>query len=228
MASVTVARIAGVQADVADALNRTSPASILPKAEQHSLLGQGCVEACDLLTDWLASPGWDGLRPKHDGPIASWIPERENLKKFLDPRLKDTLARADQGRNCVDTSLVDRAYEAVRDTARRYPRMKSQDLFLVARKRVEALQQEVCALATRLKGQAHTAETWRKARKALKKVEEVLLAVVLAIVAAGPQAALGPSEWIHEAVNVVVVHQIAHSAQPNLRVAPPRAGPRPR
>ena len=142
MASVTVARIAGVQADIADALNRTSPASILPEAEQHSLLGQGCAEACELLTDWLASPGWDGMRPKSDGPIANWIPERDNLKKFLDPTLRDTLARADQDRNCIDTSLVDRAHEAVKDTARRYPRMKSRDLFLVARKRVEALEQD--------------------------------------------------------------------------------------
>ena len=172
------------------------------------------------------------MRPKSDGPIASWIPERDNLKMFLDPTLRDTLARADQDRNCIDTSLVDRAHEAVKDTARRYPRMKSRDLFLVARKRVEALEQEVCALAAHLKSQAHKAETpaatQSSARKALKKVKDVLPAMLLAILAAGPQAALGPSEWIHEAVNVVVVHQIAHSAQPNLRVAPPRAGPRPR
>jgi hypothetical protein len=233
MAGVTADRIAGVQADIADALNRTSKGSMLTDQEQDRLLGQACVEACDLLTDWLDSPGWDGMRPKGDSAIGNWIPEREDLKKFLGLTLKDSLDRvgqldrAGQYGKSVDGSLVDQAYAAVRNTTRRYPRMKPCDLFLTASQRVMVLKQEVCELAGHLTSRARKADARRrKARAVLTRVTDVLLAVVLAMAAAGPQSIAGPSEWIHEAVKVVMIHQIAHSAQPSLRVAPPRAGPR--
>jgi hypothetical protein len=33
-------------------------------------------------------------------------------------------------------------------------------------------------------------------------------------------------EWGHEAVKVLVVHHIAETAQPEVKLAPPRLGPR--
>ncbi len=64
MATVTVERIAALQAGIAAALNQTSEHSTLPEKEQAGILAQRCAEACDLLGDWSAGRWWD--RPRRE------------------------------------------------------------------------------------------------------------------------------------------------------------------
>ena len=88
---ISAGTIETVQRHIYDALAQTSERSTLPGAEQDRLLAQACAEACDVLTNWLASPEWAALCPSGRGPIADAIPEWERVKPFLDP-LKQTLA----------------------------------------------------------------------------------------------------------------------------------------
>ena len=230
MASVTAERIAAVQADISDAVTRTSEHSTLTDQEQDRLLAQCCTEACDLLKDWLDDPWWDRARPSSDGSIGEFVPAQKEFAEFLGPMLKDSLAQAGKRGVNVPDSLVDEAREKVAATARRFPRMRRQQLFQEARTRVTSLQREVCELAGQMGGSLHTAARRRKARHVLGKVSEVLLAVVLAMAGAGPHAAVqNATEWgqatVH-AVEVITVHYLADRAQPNLRVAPSHTGPR--
>jgi hypothetical protein len=224
--SVTIDRIAVVQAHITEAVTRTSASSTLSEQEQNKLLAQSCAEACDLLKDWLADAWWDRSRPSSDTPIKEVVPTQKELASFLGPMLKASLARARQGGVDVPDSLVDEAREKVAATARRFPRMGRQQLFRQAADRVRILQEEVCGLAS----QIGAATAWRrKARKILGKVSGLLLAVTLAMTSAGPHAvAQNTAEWGHAAVRaaeVITVHYIADRAEPNLRVAPSYSGP---
>lgn len=238
MASVTVERIAAVHAHVVEAVTRTTASSTLPEAEQDRLLAQGCAEACDLLQDWMRDPFWERSRPAHNSPLKQYVPTRQEFAEFLGPMLKDAMVRACQGRMSVDESLVDQARDKLAATARRFPRMGRQQLFDEARKRAEALQQEVCGLAGQLADAARPAAdparraTWRRlARKVLRKVPGALLAVVMAMAGAGPHAvvqnAAAWGEAAAQAAQVVTVHYLADQAEPGVHVAPPRAGLRP-
>jgi hypothetical protein len=233
MANVTVERIAAVHAHVAEAVTRTTPGSTLPEADQDRLLAQGCAEACDLLKDWLLDPWWQEAGGARDTVVKEHVPTQKEFAKFLGPMLTDVLTRA--GMN-VDRSLVDGTREKVAATARRYPRMRHQQLFELAKDRVDALQQTVCKLAAQAAEAARPAAdparraAWKRlAHKALSKVPDVLLAAVLAMAFAGPHAVAGSTaawgEAAAHAAQVVSVHYLADRAQPGVRVAPPRAGP---
>jgi hypothetical protein len=227
--SVTIDRIAVVQAHITEAVTRTSARSTLSEQEQNKLLAQSCAEACDLLKDWLADAWWDRSRPSSDTPIREVVPTQKELASFLGPMLKASLARARQGGVDVPDALVDEAREKVAATARRFPRMGRQQLFRQAADRVRTLQEEVCGLASQIGAATRSAAWRRKARKALGKVSGLLLAVTLAMTSAGPHAvAQNTAEWGHAAVRaaeVITVHYIADRAEPNLRVAPSYSGP---
>lgn len=233
MTSVTVDRIAVVQAHITEAVTRTSASSTLSQQEQNKLLAQSCAEACDLLKDWLADAWWDRSRPSSDTPIKDVVPTQKELASFLGPMLKTSLARARQGGVDIPDSLVDEAREKVAATARRFPRMGRQQLFRQAADRVKTLQEEVCGLASQIGTATHSAAeggAWRrKSRKALGKVSGLLLAVTLAMAGAGPHAvAENTAEWGHaavRAVEVITVHYIADRAEPSVRVAPSYSGP---
>jgi hypothetical protein len=227
--SVTIDRIAVVQAHITETVTRTSASSTLSKQEQNKLLAQSCAEACDLLKDWLADAWWDRSRPSSDTPIKDVVPTQKELASFLGPMFKASLARAGQGGVHIPDSLVDEAREKVAATARRFPRMGRQQLFRQAADRVGILQKEVCVLASQTRSAEEAAAWRRKSRKALGKVSELLLAITLAMAGAGPHAAAqNAAEWSHAAVRaaeVITVHYIADRAEPNLRVAPSYSGP---
>jgi hypothetical protein len=235
--SVNAERIAAVQAHIVEAVTRTSASSTLAGPEQDRLLAQSCAEACDLLKDWLADPWWDRTRPLADGLVRESVTSQREFAEFLGPMLKASLARAGQGGVSIPESLVDEAREKLAATARRFPRMRRQQLFEEARIRVSSLQQEVCGLAVQIASTirqpaapAPDAAWRRNARKALGKVSGVLLAVALAMAGASPDTvARNAAAWGHaavQAVEVITVHYLADSAQPSVHVAPARAGPR--
>ena len=238
MGSVTIERVARIQAEILDATLRTSGTSPLSLPEQNRLLAVSCAEACDLLGDWLAS-GWFGrLKPADDGLLADAVPTAEQFAQFLGPSFGDALARTAQAGIEIDPACLQDARAKVAGLARRHRRMKRQDLFRAAGDRVGTLRDEVCGAAAELKKIAgdgsdpgSAGSFWRqKAQRALKKVVALLPTVALTV--AGAMLATGPhemahsvSEWAHDAATVVVVHHIADLAQPTVRIAPPRSGP---
>jgi hypothetical protein len=230
---ITIDRIARVQTDVVDAMTKTSASSTLSEQQQNELLAQGCAEACELLKDWLADSWWD--RRVADVPLKEYVPTQKEFEKFLGPELKASLTRASQcgisiPESRVD-SLVNEARQKVADTVRRFPRMRSPQLFSQAEERVRLLQKEVCRLASQIGSTAHPppGPAWRrKARKALGKVPGVLLAIALAMASAGPHAVFqNAAEWGQAAVRsveVITVHYLADRAEPSVDVAPSRPG----
>ena len=238
MGSVTIDRVAMVQADILSATVRTSGNSTLPVPEQNRLLAQGCAEACDLLQDWLTSGWFGGLRATDDGLLADSLPTAEQFTQFLGPVFGDALVCAAQAGIEIDVSCLHEARTKVAGLARRYRRMKRTDLFRAAAERVGALRDEVCRAAAQLKKIAAdggdpgpAGAVWRqKAQRALRKVAAFLPAMALTV--AGAMLGVGPhemthsvSEWAHEAATIVVVEHIADLAQPTVRVTPPRSGP---
>lgn len=237
MTGVTAERVAAVRAHIVDAVSRTSADSTLPELEQDKLLAQSCVEACDLLKDWLEDPWWDTVRPSRDGLVSEFVPAQEEFAKFLGPMLKASIMRAGKYGMSVPESLVDEARAKVAATVRRFPRMRRQQLFEEARIRVASLQREVCELSGQMSSRIHSAAAEapdsprrQTVRKALGKVSGVLLAVALAMSGASPHtAAQNAAEWGNaaiQAVEVITVHYLADRAQPSIRVAPPRSGPK--
>jgi hypothetical protein len=231
MATVTVERIAALQASIAATINQTSDHSTLPELDQVRLLAQSCAETCDLLGDWLDSREWAGACPKDDRPVEDYVLDQKEFERVLGPMLKDAMARASRHGLKVPPEFVDEARAAVAAAARRRP-MKSKKLFRDATDSVSKLQKEVCALAKDLRTPttANPAKQ-RRARNALTRVRGLLLPLVIPLIfglaGAGPsQAAHNLSEWGHEAVKVIAIQHIADSAQPSLGVEPPRAGPR--
>lgn len=235
---ISAGMIEAVQRHIYDALAQTSERSVLPEKEQDRLLAQACVESCDVLGRWLDGPEWEDLRPVGRAPVADAIPEWERVRPFLDP-LKETLAAIARrqkdlpgAREIGDpAAYVDGVLKAARETARRHRRYDRQQLFDEATSRVKDLRAEVCALAGDLahdlESKEKRAERRKKTRWALAKIGGLLLTLSLAMAGAGPQTmAQNIPEWGHDAVKVLIVHHVAQTAQPEVKVAPPRLGPR--
>jgi hypothetical protein len=225
---VTIDRVAAVHAHISEAVVRSTASSTLSPREQEKLLAQSCAEACDLLGDWLNDdPWWLGQRPS-DGTIADAVPDQQHFVRFLGPMFADALSMASSRGLAVPASYLDDARRRVAETARRHAAMTRADLFETARRRVHALRTEVCSLAQDLR----TSSSRRhRALRVLRNVQQLLvsiaLPVVLAMAAAGPhQVSQDISAWAHDAASVLVIHEVAHQAQPNLQIVPPHPGPR--
>jgi hypothetical protein len=230
--------IEAVQRHIYDALAQTSERSILPDEEQDRLLAQVCAEACAVLASWLDSPEWETLRPSGRDPIADAIPEWERVRPFMDP-LRETLAAIMQRQQDLPSAqeigdpaaYINRVLTTAEQTARRFRRYNRQELFETAADRLKRLRDDVCALAGDfaggLKSKEKSAERRKKARRLLAKVPGVLLSLTLAMGGTSPHDMVQHfPEWGHEAVKVLVVHHIAETAQPEVKLAPPRLGPR--
>ena len=230
--------IEAVQRHIYDALAQTSERSILPDEEQDRLLAQACAEACAVLASWLDSSEWETLRPSGRAPIADAIPEWERVRPFLDP-LRETLAAIMQRQHDLPSAreigdpaaYINRVLTAAEQTARRFRRYNRQELFEAAADRLKRLRDDVCALAGDfagdLKSKEKSAERRKKARRLLAMVPGVLLSLTLAMGGTSPHDMVQHfPEWGHEAVKVLVVHHIAETAQPEVKLAPPRLGPR--
>jgi hypothetical protein len=228
MSRLTMQRIAAVQADVATALARSSAGSTLSAAEQDRLLAQACIESCELLRDWLDDPWWSAARHGGKRPAREFVPAQDEFANFLGTDLKAYLNHAREAGIDVGDELIDEAYEKVKATTRRFPRLSRDQLFAEAQNRVGSLRSEVCQLASQAADDVKSAAWRRNVRKALVKVSGLLLTMVLTV--AGPQTvAHDVAGWGHAAVQVVDVltlHHAAGQAQPGTRVAPPHAGPR--
>jgi hypothetical protein len=151
------------------------------------------------------------------------------------------------------TRYIDRAIAATEYTGHRYRRLSQNQLFDQASRRVEELQKNVCRLAGEYKSdredqQEHAKreleeqeeqakrdlEDQRKrdkrkrwARSVLGTVATTLLSLALSMVVSTTPASVhqDSAQWVHEASNVLLVHHVAQTAQPNVRIAPPHAGP---
>jgi hypothetical protein len=234
-----------VRRHINDALARTSESSTLSDDAQDAELAQASAEACDLLTRWLGSFEWEQLRPSGSAPISDAIPEWERIRPFLDP-LGEALTRITQrqkntrgARDASDpAAYIDEALREVGRTARRYRRYDRGQLFTEAGNRTETLRKEVCGLAADFRTSAKNAETAkeaeakragrrRKVRAVLGTIAGLLLTLSLALASASPQdMKQNIPEWGHEAVKVLMIHDIAQTAQPGVHIAPPRLGPR--
>jgi hypothetical protein len=244
---VSPGMIEAVQSHIYDALARTTEHSTLTDEQQDRLLAQASIESCDLLSAWLDGPDWDGLRPSVKGTLADTIPDWERMRPFLDP-LRDTLIRFSQRQKDMaigdPDEYIDRIIKDAESTGRRNRRLDRQQLFDTATERLGSLRTTICGLAGELTGdletrandletRANDAESKRKRKDRRKKVlsvlgtiATVLLSVSLAMAGANPHdVRQNIPDWGHEAVNVLVVHHVAASAQPGVRIAPPRLGP---
>jgi hypothetical protein len=251
MDSVTIDRIDALRRHIADAVTQTSERSTLQQQEQDRILEQACGEACELLGDWLGSqvarsPAADDI------PVRELSRDQQQFTDFLSPLFADFMKRA-RGDSKDDSAAIvqaasDEVARAAREmaaTARRHPRMRSQQIFEVAAKRVGDLKGEVCKLADQLRRVRQEAERpaadnadapaddarrsalRRKAVRVLRTVGAVLLPISVSLVfsAAGPQqVAHNVSAWTN-AAEVLVVHDLAIHAQPGIKMAPPHAGP---
>jgi hypothetical protein len=168
MASVTVERVAAVQADILDALLKTSSRSTLTVRQQDQLLAQSCAEACDLLGDWLIS-GWFAQEgPGGDPLLAGSVPSPEQFAAFLGATFADALDRIARCGVEVTRAQLEQARDGVAALARRHRRMKRTDLFEAAEKRVQDLTSEVCRAASQLN---KTPAAFRnRAQRILKKI----------------------------------------------------------
>lgn len=224
-----------------DALARASEHSTLPKAEQDRLLAQSCAEACGVLGRWMESEDWKKMRSSGKGTVADVIPDLERVKPFLDP-LKETLIRISQGDRSQHRApeigdvekYIDRAIAAAEYTGRRYRRLSQSQLFEQAARRVEQLRKSLCELAGEFKNDLdrHPDDQQKRAKRRkiaailLGQVAPFLVAVSLALASASPTAMRqNIPEWGHDAVQVLLVHHVAETAQPSMRIAPPRVGP---
>lgn len=231
MAHVTIERIAAVQAHIVETVTRTTDNSTLTEAEQDQLLAQSCAEACDLLRDWVNASWWDRDPSSGDKTIKELLPTQKEFAEFLGPSLKDILTRARRDGIDVADSTVDDAYKMVAATARRFPRMKRESLFVEAKNRVTTLQRDICTLAAAVREGKKPDPVWRRTvRRVLKALPGALLSAAFAMLAASPAVmAHNAAAWGEPAVHaaeVIAVHYVAAQAQPNLVVAPPSAGPR--
>jgi hypothetical protein len=236
---------------IADALVSTSAHSMLPEDEQDSLLAQACAEACDVLSGWLESTSWARLSPAEAfgrRTIADSVADLERLRPFL-PSVGEAIGRiaARQGNvpgepEAEDpATYVDKLIRSVTYTARRNRRLDGHGLYQDATSKLGALRDSACDTARKFaddaakrasdqQGKERTEkrkENRRHARSVLKKVVGVLFTVVVALASTTPATAgQNIPEWGHEVVNVLFVHQVAHTAAPTVSIAPPQAGPR--
>jgi hypothetical protein len=231
--------IDAVQRHIFDALARTLAGGTLPEDEQDRMLAQAAAEACAVLSRWQDSFEWDNVRPSGSAPIADAIPDWKRIRPFLGP-LKEGLTAIVERRSRMPgapkmrdpADYIDRAIKAARRTAGRHPRLGRDQLFEQAVGAINELRDEVCQLSDDLKvdldSRAKQARR-KRARSILAKVAGVLLTLSLAMAGASPHnMRQNIPEWGHEAVRVLMVHIIAETAQPSVRLTPPRLRPQPR
>jgi hypothetical protein len=222
LASITVERIAAVQAHINDAVVQTSARSTLSVQRQDELLAQGCAEACDLLELWLDSDWWTALRPADGSLVVECSASREDFEKFLDPMFRDAMDRAGRQGIAVPPELVDEARAAVVDIGRRHRKMSRSDLFMLANNRVGDLKRAVCDLADDFRRGAQDAAKRRKAKAALIKVRNVLAHLAIVVATSGPHQVVSNLEgW----AQTIMVTGVAQTAQPGLTIKPPGLGP---
>jgi hypothetical protein len=226
MAAVTIDRIAAVHADITETVIKTTGNSTLSRQEQDNLLAQTCAEACDLLTDWLGDESWWAGRGPSDRTIADSVPDQQDYVRLLGPMFKDAFAAAGKHGILIPDSYFEEARKRVAETARRHRKMRPAELFEQARQHVTLLRDEICKLAGELK----TSPSKRpRALRLLRNVRQLLvtiaLPIVLAMVAASPHQMSADIAGWHDVASVVVMHEVAYNAQPNIQIAPPRLGP---
>jgi hypothetical protein len=249
MATITTDRIDAVRRHVADAVTQTSAASTLPEPERDRLLEQALAESCELIGDWLDSQQSLALPAAADVPLREVLKDHEQLSEFLSPLFADALERAGAASDDRAATVrqaraeVSRAVRDATATARRHPRLSTGQLQRVTTDNVQKLRNEVCQLAQRFatrrqdrlaqqsaSGSEEEARgrSWRRrAVKALKAVSGLMLplAVSLLLTVSGPhQAGQNISTWAH-AAQVVVTHDLAVHAQPDVSIAPRPSGP---
>jgi hypothetical protein len=220
-----------------DVLTQTSDESPLPEADKDKLLALACGAACDVLSRWVGSPGWKAMCDSGTATVADVIPDLKRVRPFLDP-LKETLSRIEAEGRCRPgvpeigdaTEQIDRAIAATEYTGRRYRRFSQGQLFDLATRRVKQLQENVCKIAGEFKrnfeDQQEREKRRKKARSVLGTVATVLLSVSLTMAGTNPTAVRQDiPQWVHDVSNVLLVHHVAQTAQPNVRIAPPHAGP---
>jgi hypothetical protein len=233
MASVTVDRVAAVQAGIRDALLVTSPHSTLPPGAQDQRLAQSCAETCDLLQDWLDSGWFAGPPAAGDELLAETVPGPKQFARFLGPPFADTLAWLARGGIEVTPDQLEQARVGVAALAR-HRGMRRAELRAAAEARVRALAQDVCQAATQLgkisaagTGDEPAGHVWRhRAQRALTKAAQTLGPIALSLVlTAGPgQVEHSVSAWAHDAATeAVVLYHLAELAQPGARLSPPEA-----
>jgi hypothetical protein len=222
VATVTIDRIAMIRADITDAVNKAAAGDPASRQEADDALVAACRLACGLLRDWLADGDlWQNVRPT-DGTIADAIPRQDDFVRFLGPTFKDAIGMLAGHGIAIDASYVDEARIAVNETAKRRSKSKREALFEEARKRVAQLREEVCTL----EGDLTTSSVRRRrAISLLKRTAKVLASVALQIalaltVTTQHEISHDVSVWAHDAVSVLVTHQIAHEAEPNLSIDP--------
>jgi len=227
MAAVTIDRIAAVHATITETVIKTTGNSTLSKEEKDDLLAQSCAEACSLLTDWLGDTDWwSGQRPG-DRTIADSVPDQQDYVRFLDPMFRDAFVACRQHGIDITDSYLEEARKRLADTARRHRKMRSQQLYELARQHVVVLRNEICELAGELKtSQSRRHRAVRLLRNVQKVLVTIALPIVLAMVAASPhQMSVDVMAWQRDVTNVFVMHEVAYNAQPSLQIAPPHAGP---
>lgn len=232
--SVSAGMIEAVRTHIYDALARTVPGGTLPEEAQDALLAQACAEACGVLGDWLSSPDWERCAPSGRRPLADVVAELERVRPFIEP-LGETIERMStrQGAPAIadPATYIDEMISSTRHTARRHRRMTGEQLYEVARQRLDALKAQVCELAADYRTQAADAAKRARrrslARKILAAIPGVLLSVSLAMAAASPGAVRqNVPQWGHDVLRLLVVHHVARTAAPTVRIAPPQAGAR--
>jgi hypothetical protein len=243
--SISPERLDAALRDVNDALVRTAPSSVLPEDEQDTLLAQACAEACDVLGDWLTSPSWQQLSPSGESgsrPVADSVADFERLRPYLTP-VTEAVTRVARRPPCArgapgiedPAAYVDNLISGARLTGRRQRKLDLRQLYASADSRLQALRAQACAIASGFRAgtekQATDAERTarrRHVRAVLLKVAGVLFTVSVALASVSPGAAAqNIPQWGHDAIAVLFVHQVAHTAAPTVSIAPPRLGPRP-
>jgi hypothetical protein len=220
VASITIDRIAAVQAHISNAVVQTTARSTLPVQQQDQLLAQSCAEACDLLDDWLKSGWWTGLAPADGGLVAECGVSGQEFENLLNSMFTDAMARAGRQGVEVPPDLVKEARTAVADIGRRYRKMSRSDLFKVASNRVTELKRAVCELAGEFRRGTQDAAKRRKAKTALLKTKNLLHH--LAIVVTAPQTVV---RNLTQLAQTIMITGIAQTAQPGLTIRPPGLGP---
>ena len=187
-------------------------------------------------------------------PVATAIEGWQHIKPFLEP-VRDALSRARAYRNVSGaaeigdpSAYIDTMIRAAEYTARRHRRFDRTQLYEDATEKTRDLSRQVCEMATELRAdlaeirrladaaaresaadlesKKKRAQRRKRAFGLLKAVSGLLLTVGLAMAGAGPSAVhQNMPEWGHEVVNVLFVHQVAHTAAPTVQIAPPRLGP---
>jgi hypothetical protein len=242
--SMDPAVINAVTRRIVDALADTTAHSTLSEDEQDARLAQACAEACDVLSAWRASSSWKALEPAghaRKAALRDAVADWDQLRPFLDPvretlrRIADRRAGDPGGANVpaaeAPEDYIDKLIKSAKFTVFQYPGLDREQLYQDADRRLDDLQGQVCATASDFReGAASDAQRRARRRRAislLRTVGGVLLSISLTMAGASPAAVRADiPAWGHEAVQVLLVHQVAHSAAPTVSIAPPKLGPR--